>query len=55
MLLCYALSRCQEVEGQNKLLEQELKNTNEQLMLAVQQKFKLHQQIEAWQVSKTLY
>ena len=36
-------------------LKEEMKTINDQLMLAVQQKFKLQLQIEAWQVSSIQY
>ena len=42
--------RCQELEEQLGRQEEELKIVSEQLLMAVQQKFKLQQQIEAWQV-----
>lgn len=42
--------RCQELEEQLGRQEEELKSVSEQLLMAVQQKFKLQQQIEAWQV-----
>lgn len=42
--------RCQELEEQLGRQEGELKCVSDQLLMAVQQKFKLQQQIEAWQV-----
>ena len=42
--------RCQELEERLGRQEGELKCVSDQLLMAVQQKFKLQQQIEAWQV-----
>ena len=42
--------RCQALEEQLGRQEGELKCVSDQLLMAVQQKFKLQQQIEAWQV-----
>ena len=55
-LLCSSLyhlpciCRCQELKKKLASSEEELKWVNEQLLMAVQQKFKLQQQIEDWQV-----
>ena len=44
-------TRCEELKKKLASNEEELKWVNEQLLMAVQQKFKLQQQIEDWQVS----
>ena len=50
-LLVLSPYSCQDFQLENKQLNAELKNTNEQLLIVVQQKFKLQQQdMEEWQV-----
>lgn len=44
------ICRCEELKKKLASSEEELKWVNEQLLMAVQQKFKLQQQIEDWQV-----
>jgi hypothetical protein len=44
------ICRCEELKKKLASNEEELKWVNEQLLMAVQQKFKLQQQIEDWQV-----
>ena len=50
MIAYPTLYRCQQLEEELLKHREEFKCTNEQLMTAVEQKFKLQQQIEAWQV-----
>lgn len=50
--ICYFTSRCQELEAHHKEQEVELKTLNELLLLAAQQKFKLQQQIDSWEVNQ---
>ena len=46
--------RCKELSEQVAGYKQELNGVNEQLLIAVQQKFKLQQQNEEWQVIEKL-
>ena len=50
MITYPTLYRCQQLEEELLKHREEFKCINEQLMTVVEQKFKLQQQIEAWQV-----
>lgn len=51
-MLAVVLFRCQELEAKTFKQDTELKEVNEMLLLAACQKFKLQQEIQAWEVSK---